>query len=51
MAIDAKAREDFTLFVITPHRRHAKQQRIRRPSHRTGLASASAHRLVFCDSV
>jgi hypothetical protein len=30
LAIDAKAREDFTVFVIAPHRRRAMQQRIRR---------------------
>ena len=36
MAVDAKAREDFTLFVIAPHRRHAMQQRIRKHPHRHG---------------
>jgi RNA-binding protein YlmH len=30
LAIDAKAREDFTVFVIARHRRRAMQQRIRR---------------------
>jgi hypothetical protein len=30
LAVGAKAREDFILFVIAPHRRRAMQQRIRR---------------------
>src|SRR5262249_7195871 len=33
MAMDAKAREDFTVFVIATHRRHAMQQRITRHPH------------------
>ena len=34
LAIDAKAREDFTQFVITTHRRHAARQRISRSAGR-----------------
>jgi len=34
MAIKAKAREDFTFFIIATHRRHPTRQRISRPTHK-----------------
>ena len=51
IAIDAKAREDFTLFASPPHRRLSMQQRIRRRprgpggdgSHRAPAGRASLH--------
>jgi hypothetical protein len=39
MAIGAKAREDFTLFVITTHRRHATRQWRRVPALAGGLGA------------
>jgi hypothetical protein len=40
MAIGAKAREDFTLFVITTHRRHATRRQVGRSAHRPGFGNA-----------
>jgi hypothetical protein len=47
MAIDAKARGDFTLFVITTHRRHATRQQVGRSAgrgHRPGFGIACVGR-------